>query len=152
MDGLFVRFRMKRRVTIALSAVACAILALIWFIAHPEITKSQRKITPPSFNSGQETEADHSEDFIERLKHELAEVESRVPPIEREKRQYFADSVVPNLLEGTIDLKGRVWHRDGVSLIDGRADPRSSMTIDAATLKIIEQSGDYELIELTDPN
>ena len=120
---------MKRRMTFALAAVACAVFALIGIAEHGRINKGERKTQLQSFSAGHESKAEDSQVSIERLKHELAELESTVPPNDREKRRYSADSQEPNLADGTIHLKGRVWHRDGVSLTDGRADPRSSMTI-----------------------
>jgi len=143
---------MKRFILIVLAVVACAISALYWSSRNLGTTYRKQESKLQLSHDHQEAAMEDSKSALERWKLEVGQAESMVPPNDRETRRYSADSQEPNLADGTIHLKGRVWHRDGVSLIDGRADPRSSMIIDASTLKIIEKTGRYESTELVDPN
>ena len=143
---------MKKFLPIVIAIVASVILVFNWSSGNLETIKLEQKPESRSRDVHQETRGEDFESDLERLKREVAETESAAPATGREKRRYSADSVESNLADGTLALKGRAWHRDGTSLIDGRDDPRSTMTLDATTLNILEKSGRFESMELIDPN
>lgn len=142
---------MTRSIPIAVAVVAGAILALYWSSGHLSNRPQQQKPDLPSPHDPQVTVGEDFDASLEQLKLTLAEGEPVVSSNGREKRRFSADSVETNLTDGTLALKGRVWHRDHKGLTDGRSDLQSTMTLDASTLKILDRSGRFEVTELVDP-
>ena len=100
-----------------------------------------------------EPEAD-SAIVLERLMDDVKqsrEKHSKDLASQRANTRYSADHVSEDTEKGVIFLKGRAYHLQGRTLTDGRADPESSITLDARTLKVIGSSGGIDVTELLSP-